>query len=488
MKILNKKINYFLILLLGGFLFQLHAYFEFSQNFGLDGHDTFQYIQFASVVNSDQPYLFFYRPILYWLINIFNFFYGWTPQSYTKFLLLFYILSTVALYFLLGEMLKSENLKYIFLFIFISSNHFVTSFYFHYTTLVESFFVFAFLLFLIKGKNEEKVTYKEYLSGLFAYFGTHVHEDKFIFFTAVIFFYYFINKKKAIKILLTLFFLSLATLIYFAHAGLFLDILGHTYGISKGYQKTNFISDFIFIIDNGLIYILTPKYLLVFYIIILSKFFFNKNKEFSIERVILFGSLVYISALSIAFGKFDLVRVFSPVLFLIPLLCFVYVDKFFIKSSTFLKFIVTSVLIFFPIYSIQNIYLLIDNNKNKISKYKDSYDLINSVILKKRKPEYNYKILQLPSFEARNVMWNGYDAYGLASEIYFGKTASTLMGMRNKSMSDNDLIDHVLKNYNVFVTTNNPQDPMEKKIINNLISKGYSVTKSHVYENLVFFK
>ena len=76
MKILNKKINLFLILFLGFFAFQIQAYFEFSQNFGLDGHDTFQYIQFASVVNSDQPYLFFYRPILYWLINIFNFFYG----------------------------------------------------------------------------------------------------------------------------------------------------------------------------------------------------------------------------------------------------------------------------------------------------------------------------------------------------------------------------------------------------------------------------
>ena len=183
-------------------------------------------------------------------------------------------------------------------------------------------------------------------------------------------------------------------------------------GISKGYQKTNFISDFIFIIDNGLIYILTPKYVLVFYLMILSMFIFNKNKKFSIETVILFGSLIYILALSIAFGKFNLVRVLSPILLLIPLLCFIYLDKIFIKSSIFFRYVICVILLFFPIYSIKDVYLKLESNKNKISKYKDSYNLINNVILKKKGTEYKYKILQLPSFEARNVMWNGYDGYG----------------------------------------------------------------------------
>ena len=488
MKILNKKSIFFLILFLCLFGFQFQSYFEFAKNFGLDGHDTFQYVQFSSVVNTDNPYLFFYRPILFWLINFFNFLYGWTPQSYTNFLLFFYTLSTLTLYFLLNEVLKNENLKFIFLFIFISSNHFITSFYNHYTTLIEIFFIFAFLLFLIKGKNTKQNSYYEYLSGLFAYFGTHVHEDKFIFFIAIIFFYYFLDKKKALKIISTLLFFSLITLIYFSHIELFLDIAGHTVGISKGYQKTNFISDFIFIIDNGLIYILTPKYVLVFYLIILSMFIFNKNKKFSIETVILFGSLIYILALSIAFGKFNLVRVLSPILLLIPLLCFIYLDKIFIKSSIFFRYVICVILLFFPIYSIKDVYLKLESNKNKISKYKDSYNLINNVILKKKGTEYKYKILQLPSFEKRNVMWNGYDGYGLASPIYYGKSANTLNAIKDKSVSDNDLVNQVLKNYNIFVTSKNHVDSLEKKIINNLRSMGYTEEKSEVYNHLIFFK
>ena len=65
---------------------------------GQGGHDKFQYIEFSSLLFTENPYVYFYRPVLYFFINIFNLFIGWKPYSLTILLALSNFFSGIIFY------------------------------------------------------------------------------------------------------------------------------------------------------------------------------------------------------------------------------------------------------------------------------------------------------------------------------------------------------------------------------------------------------
>ena len=98
-----KNFNTFIFLV----LLTLYSYYiiYFSLNFGQDGHDTFQYIEFANQIFTDETFILFYRPSLYTLIYALNQIIGWEPYSLSilysilinKFLKIVEIMSFVSL-------------------------------------------------------------------------------------------------------------------------------------------------------------------------------------------------------------------------------------------------------------------------------------------------------------------------------------------------------------------------------------------------------
>ena len=128
----------------------------FFQNEGVGGHDNFQYIGWSKVIFTEDKNLSFYRPVLYWIINIFFSFYGWLPESYGILLVYFYFISALCFFILINLRYKNLFLSLFSLLIIYSSPWIVTSFKNTYVNILEFSFIIFFLssyFFFLQKRN-----------------------------------------------------------------------------------------------------------------------------------------------------------------------------------------------------------------------------------------------------------------------------------------------------------------------------------------------
>ncbi len=422
---------------------------------GQGGHDTFQYIEFSSLLFSQEPYVYFYRPVLYFLINVTNFFIGWEPYSLTVLLSICYLVSCIFFYQITYFFSKNLYLRLAISLFFISSAFLLKSVSSNYVFSLELMFVLGFVLFLFKSNHSKSIIY-QILCAVMMYGSVHTHEDKFIFLLFCLFLYFFIDKKKSKNILILFILFSILTALYFGLIDVLNNLLRLTGAISDDWdgQRYNIITNFISIFDYTSISVLGNTITQVLYIFVIIKFlrhsFFDKFK-FELKSIILISSTLYFLIMVILFNQIKLPRVLGPISILYLFLILYFCDQIINKSSFMLKTIFYSIIVMFVGFNLVNSYKYLNRNVSAY-KFQEVYKTILSEEIKHKNKEIeNLRILQLSSYENRYGMWGGLDdAYGLQSKVYFGKKAANTKSLLNRGktkiqiLNDYDSYDYLI--------------------------------------------
>lgn len=467
-------------------LFSVYFY-NFAINYGQSGHDTFQYIQFSTKVFTDEPYIRHYRVGLYFIINLVNSIIGWEPYSLTIIITFFFIVANIYFYLLSRNFIKSELLIFLCYLIFIFNINFFNSVKENELTVIETACILGFLYhfyLLYKNKYSINLYYKLinfFLAGFFAYLGTHVHEDKSIFYIFFIFIYFFYQKKSAINIFLVYFILSLITASYFGIFDVFNNLLTAHKSVSDDYgSKSDLILNFYIVIKDSFYFFVGKIYFEFFILFFLIKSFFIKKLKLNFLNIYFLASVVYFIFLVTAYGKISLTRVYAPVSVIFVIIFFNAVEKFYYEISNILRNMLV-ILIIIPIADkIGNFNEII--KPINASKYLNVYNYIMSV--RDNSQKYNIKIMELPSFEKRYGMWGGYHAYGLSSKVYFGENSKNLNSYMQTKYNDvkykikEEDIKEILNNFDYIVISNkNKISINESLIINKLKENKFNFVK-----------
>jgi hypothetical protein len=482
-----KSFNTFLFLV----LLSLYSYYiiYFSFNFGQAGHDTFQYIEFANQVFTDEPLILFYRVGLYSLIYIFNQIFGWEPYSLSILYSVFVIITFIYFYLLAKIFLKSEILiLFSYLLLFFNAQYLIF-FQRNYTAIVEIACILGFIYhFYLLGDNKinlkkKYVNINIFIAGFFVFFGTHVHEDKSIFFLSFIFVNYFLNKLISIKVFLTFFFLSFATASYFGLIDVFKNLLKTNNIMSDKFgSKSDVLQNIFFILKDSANFFLGNFFLEFFLFLIIIEFFLKKKLKLNFINIYLISLFLYILFLALAFGNITLpidniglTRVYAPTSVFIIIIFFYLFEKIYKELGIFLRISITTILcVFFfnKLYEFKE-YIKPVNN----SKFYSAYKYIKSQNINRNK--YTIKVLQLPSFEHRyDRMWTkNFNTYGLSSKVYFGENSDNLNNYLVKNFQNlnypltNDEITEIYEEFDYIIFDEkkvNDQSFNEKKIIQDI--------------------
>ena len=76
---------------------------------GQVGHDTYQYLLWSKILFSEDPFVLFYRPALYFVIFFFGSFWGWNDTLFSTMLASFGGISLIAI----GYIIYKINLSYL---------------------------------------------------------------------------------------------------------------------------------------------------------------------------------------------------------------------------------------------------------------------------------------------------------------------------------------------------------------------------------------
>jgi|LakMenEpi03Aug12_release.lakeMendotaPanAssembly.Ray.scaffolds.fasta_scaffold328539_1 hypothetical protein len=403
----------------------------FSLNSGQDGHDNFQYIEFANQILTDEPLILFYRPGLYTLIYAFNQIFGWEPYSLSILYSVFVVITFIYLYLLARIFLKSEILiLFTYLLLFFNAQYLIF-FQRNYTAIIEITcilgFVYHFYLLSVNEINCRKkyVNINIFITGFFAFLGTHVHEDKSIFFLSFIFVYYFLNKLISVKVFLIFFFLSFVTANYFGVIDVFKNLLKINNVISENFgSKNDVLQNIFFILKDTANFFLGNLFFEFFLFLIIINFFLRKKIKLDFINNYLISLFFYILFLALMYGNINLTRVYAPTGIFLVIIIFNLFEKIYVNLGIFFKILIITVLCFIfleKFYEFKKYIRPVDN-----SKFYSAYKYIKLQNINRDK--YTIKVLQLPSFENRyDRMWTkNFNTYGLSSKVYFGKNSDNL--------------------------------------------------------------
>lgn len=436
---------------------------------GQGGHDTFQYIEFSSLLFTENPYVYFYRPALYFFINILNSFIGWEPYSLTVLLALSNFFSGIIFYLITGFFSKNFVLRVAFSFMLIFSLY-ITKAVHHsnYVFALELVFILGFVYFLLKAHKKNNLFFV-IMAGFMMFLGTHVHEDKFIFFFIFCFLYFFINKKKSIQIFSTFLILTFFAALYFGFFHVIENVIGVTGATADDWGGSRFsvISNLFVVLDYTLITLFNPIIAQFIYIIALIKIYNLKIKslfELNLNRAILLSCTLYFVLMVIFFNQIKMPRVLGPVAVLYLFFVLNSFDYMLERSSKFVSGLIYIFLFFINLSSIYSTSLFL-----KRDVYPNKYTEVYNYILKdnnktENTENLNKKILQLSSYENRTGMWGGLsDAYGLQSNVYFGDNARNINSLLYHKNSETEIISDLQKyDYIIYATKNKIKNQSEK--------------------------
>ena len=447
----------------------------FFQNEGIGGHDNFQYIGWSKVIFTEDKNLSFYRPVLYWIINIFFSFYGWLPESYGILLVYFYFISALCFFILINLRYKNLFLSLFSLLIIYSSPWIVTSFKNTYVNILEFtfiiFFLFSYFFFL-----QKKNIFTIILFALTGFCLTHIHEDKFI----LVFFLYFYewiycqkDQKRKIYYVISIFCaLSIITILYYNP----FEILNSILSAGGSAPKTNLnsiIYNFILNVTTPIKDSSSPIFSNIFLILFFAYPFLVKGKKKDFEFVIFLSLISYLIVITLFFGHVQITRVLHPVSPLFIILA-IFVIRFFLKNlSVNLRNVMLSLLILIIFNNFYNNtyknFKHINDNSLHQNHWYESYRFIKNNLEKS-----STKIYETSSIENRIPGWgiskNNY--YGLSSPVYFylDSVNSNYMINVKKNKPDQKLINEILETYDVIIFNNlwkeNEKRRTSKKLIN----------------------
>lgn len=436
------------------------VYFYFIMKLGLNGHDSFQYIEWSNKL-FETPNLTFNRVGLYIYINIINNLLNWPYYGLGASNLIAYLISS----FFFFKIAKKINLSEIYLiisFIIFSTSPLVTnSFSLNYISTIETMFLLIlFYLSTCMLSNQNKIIY--ILHGLFSSIIFFVHEEKIILVIMIYFFLFiYTNKQNNLFFSLIIFlFFNLITFLFFYENISFYNYLRVANSATDKIADISIISNFIF----NLIYSLKINfgYLYNFIIIIFILIYFSDSKSDIISKMILFISILYLFIITLLIKDNEsLSRTYGVVFILFNFLIFKFIQEN-LKNFNFTNYIIY----FLFLLTIPNIYNFyeITYNKNIDNPYLTSFKFI------KKKFDINkVKILELPSFEDRRDMWNKNQiyGYGLSSVSYFGEKSINLNSLKFKTnLTDKEIGLYIIDNFNLIIATKKDDiTNSEKKII-----------------------
>lgn len=473
-------LKYFKYIIL--FFASLLFYF-FIKQIGLNGHDSFQYIEWSNKIFTD-PNFTFNRQVLYIYIYIINSILKWPYFGLGISNLLAFVISSLII-FKIYEIFQFKEITKILSFLtFLCSSLVINSFTHNYISNIETLFLLTLFYFslLLFEKKEKKIIF--ICHGIFSSLIFFIHEEKIIISFLIYFFILIFLEKKNYIIYSFLSFLitKLSFFIFFWGEISIIDYFRVTASaISKDNYLifNNFILNLIYSFKVNFGY-LTNIFLPISIYILLFK------KEFKIKlyfKFILFVALGYLIILTPLVGHSEnLARTYGVCFILVNFFIFYLIEEYIYNYPKYK--IVTYCLIFiFLIPFTLNFYKTFFK-KN----YKNKYILTYQYLTKNFK-EKDIFLLELPSFENRRDMWNENQiyGYGLSSVVYLGNRSINLDALKFKTKKKDNQILTELNNFNqiVFHKKNDP-DVIEAKIIKEL-NYSNNWRKNEISKNLVIF-
>lgn len=436
---MNRKIflqpAYVMVLLLVvlGITLQIHYYYKFAIIHGQEGHDTFQYITWASNLFSGDPTLVFYRPVLYFWIWLSMEISDWHYATLTILYAGSAVLSSIIL-FCIGLKLKLHPISLLIIASIIPLNSFfVNSVRWNYTTALETLFLLIGLLLLTQRKKLN-IT-QQILLCVSIYSSIHIHEEKLIFWM-VLFLFPSIRCKIDTRFFVSfIVFISIGTAILL---GAF-NILDNAMKIS-GSVNHNRQSSGIIIFD--ILTLLGETLRLAFgnttlnYLLFLSPILYfvspklknKKNLTENYVKAIFATSIIYFTLIVLLFGKLELYRIHVPLgIVLVPFIIYL-LEKYMSQFSNLFKLTFLLMLLLTSLKDISVSPLFLEREFAE-GKNLRSFKLLNEISKKNERI-----IVLLPSFEKRGLMWGNVDGYSLQSKIYFGDSAYVAKNNPNLSV------------------------------------------------------
>lgn len=465
-------------------IFTSFIFYFFIREIGLNGHDSFQYIEWSNKIFTD-PNLTFNRPVLYTYINILNSILKWPYFGLGFSNLVAFIFSSFFI-FKIFEILKFDEVIKIASYItFLCSSLVINSFKNNYIANIEILFLLILVFFslLILEKKEKKIIYL--FHGIFSSLIFFIHEEKIIISFLIYIFILICLKKKNLIIYSFLSFLITTLLIFliFVNEISLINYLRVSGSASAGEQHlifNNFILNLIYSLNVNVSYLTN-----IFIPIIIYILFFKKIRNIKLNiKFFLYISLGYLFLLTLIIGQPEhLVRTYGVCFVLANFIMFSIIKDFNYNYPTYKIF--TYCLIFILLVPMTlNFYKIFF-----VKDYKNKYILAYKHI-KKNFNEKDTFVLELPSFEKRTDMWdrNRIYGYGLSSVVYFGKKSINLNALKFKfNKSDDEILSEINKFNQVVLIKKETPEPVESEIIKKLSYNSNKWNRTEISKNLIIF-
>lgn len=403
---------------------------------GQVGHDTYQYLLWSKILFSEEPFVLFYRPALYFIIFIFGSFLDWNDFLYSTILASFGGISLLAIAYIIFRTSLEFPTKLLLLFatsiIPITWQSDINN---HLLSLDSAFFYTAIAMLVRdydskSNKINEATKIWDLTIGLVFAFFIHLHEEKIILVGLLIgWLYFFHSKKKAVIILASLAFTSIFTLFYF---GLF-NVIGNLgrihVSVSSNWPYYGlFFSNGIFIFFGFLYKSLNSIFLELGILAVFFTAFIKYPKKNAFKTFVVpisFLFFIYVLFIGIAMGKMELYRIIDFGLPIYLILVGVVLEALTFRMSRINQRLI--ILIVFMTQITPNLFSVVNGAtmNMQIASPRVAYDLLKPHVTE------NQFILMGNSFEKRGPMWGDYEGYSLQSIVYFGDQARSLANLKH---------------------------------------------------------
>lgn len=403
---------------------------------GQVGHDTYQYLLWSKILFSEEPFVLFYRPALYFVIFVFGSFLGWHDSLFSTILAAFGGISLIATAYIIYKTSLSYFTKLLVLAAVFTlpitwqsdiGNHLLS---------LDSGFFYCAIAMLVKdydpktNKIVESSKIWNAMIGLVFSFFIHLHEEKIILVVLLVaWLYFFHSKKKAATIMISLILISTLTLFYFGLLNVIANLGRIHISVSSNWPYYGLLfSNGIFIFLGFLYSSFNSVFLeLGFLSIFCATWFSYLNKKALKNPIVPICCLffVYVLFIGMAMGKIELYRIINFGLPLYLIWVGFALENLTMRLSKINQ--TTIILVVFLTQLFPNLFtvakaLTVDP---QISSARLAYELLEPEI---KEDQY---VLMGNSFEKRTPMWGDYEGYSLQSVVYLGDQARSLVNLKN---------------------------------------------------------
>ena len=378
----------------------------------IGGHDTFQYIEWARVLGTQEQNLQFFRPLLYLILKVSHFVSDWDPRTFKVLLISMGCLNLLLYFYLTLKITNQLPLAIIATTLLIINENFMIADAVGYITQIEFFFCSIFFWSIVVHKKQ-KSNFSYLLVVICALSLPLVHEEKVL--LALITFYVAFEFKSFLRLSSSVM-VPLALLYFYLNQKNVEDFIEITYLVGRAWNSPFYLINNPIETLNDMLMVTDP----VTSAIVLVTLYLNLTKTVNLnqrlqlvrsksDQTFFYSCILYIILIGVLFRGVELSRTIGVVVPFMAIYAYSYILHFI--SPKFLSLAVVLSIC----HNLSIIGLVRDIDPKNSGIYYEQATSTFSKDENKCETLLNDKAY----YEARTAMWGSDPNYGLKSKVYF---------------------------------------------------------------------